>query len=82
MSIRVAGNVILLEGQCGLDDAERLLRVLLEASEAPIDWHNCADAHTAVIQLLVIAGREIRGTPRSDFLKDKIAPLLRDTNAH
>ena len=67
---------IRLEGACPMEDAERLLRALLDQPEAPIDWADCHSAHTAVIQVLLAARRPMLGPPAGESLKLWIAPTL------
>ena len=40
---------IRLSGACPQDDAERLLRLVLDDPTAIVDWRACEQAHTAVI---------------------------------
>lgn len=77
MTIRVAvDGAIELQGICPSEDAEVLLQQLLAEPAAIIDWAGCDSAHTAVIQLLLVARRPLRGSPRGAALRDWIAPLL------
>lgn len=70
------GDVIVLEGLCPSDDAEPLLRRLLSAPEAAVDWRACEGAHTAVVQVLLAARRPVRGPARNAFLTRWVEPLL------
>lgn len=76
MTVRVAGEVILLEGVCGSDEAEPLLRHLQMLPTATIDWRGCDLAHTAVLQIMLAARRPIKGPPRGHELRKWAAPLL------
>ncbi len=75
----LASGVIELQGACTVEDAEALLQFLLDTPGAQVDWHNCESAHTAVVQVLLAANLVPLGPPASDFLKDKVAPLLTGT---
>lgn len=78
MSIRVGEEGhILLEGDCSLDDVEPLLRGLLEAPGAELDWRGCHYVHAAILQLMLAAGRPVVGPPGDPFLEVYIGPLLR-----
>jgi hypothetical protein len=67
---------ILLGGECGIEDAESLLRALAEKPDAIIDWSRCTQAHTAVIQVLMVSGRPLVGKPTNPFLRDHLGPQI------
>lgn len=78
MTVRFSTDgVIHLEGICGIDDAEHLLRHLLAAPESCVDWHLCEWAHTAIVQILLNFRPPVIGAPNSAFLEQHIEPLLR-----
>jgi len=52
---------ISLEGDCGAEDAETLLQMLLETPEVPIDWTRCGELHTAVVQVFFAAKPRFSG---------------------
>ena len=58
---------ILLAGNCGVEDAEILVRHLLVDAKATLDWSACESAHTAVIQVLLAAGAKPVGGNRRDL---------------
>lgn len=77
MTITVAEDgAILLEGHCGVEDAETLARLVLADPSAMVDWSGCDRAHTAVVQVVLATGAAIRGRSRSMFLNNWVAPLL------
>jgi hypothetical protein len=77
MTVRVVeGGTIQLLGDCASEDAAALLDYLTANSEAKVDWRECVAAHTAVIQVLWVARRELRGPPADDFLAHWIEPCL------
>ncbi len=76
MTVGMREGVILLEGNCASGDAEELLQLLLSHPSAGIDWRACDGAHTAVVQVLLAAGRDILGPPRGAVLKSLIDPAL------
>ena len=76
MSVRLADGVIVLEGDCPVDEAEGLLDLLLANPNAPVDWTGCGQLHTSVIQVLIAARRSMRGEPGNTFLRRWIVPHI------
>jgi hypothetical protein len=77
MSVRLKDDAIIrLEGACPIEDAEALLRHLIEMPGATIDWRDCERAHTAVVQVLLASGAPLRGPPAGAFLRERVEPLL------
>lgn len=72
-----AHGTIELRGACPVEDAEDLLQHLLTTPNAAVDWRACESAHTAVIQVLLVAKSIPLGPPQSAFLKDHVEPQLR-----
>jgi hypothetical protein len=73
---RIDDATIRLHGVCPIEDAEPLLQCLLATPRAVVDWSSCDAAHTAVIQILLVAKPSLRGPPCGGFLRDVVAPLL------
>jgi hypothetical protein len=77
MTIRKnADGVVLLEGDCVLEEAEELQRLLLDDPRPAVDWRACTAAHTAVIQVLLVARAALHGPPEGEFLRAFVDPLL------
>jgi hypothetical protein len=76
VTVRRAGQTILLAGDCPLEEAEILLRLLVEVPGATVDWSACSGTHTAIVQVLLAAGKKPEGTPRNPVLAGVIAPAL------
>jgi hypothetical protein len=77
MTVRLAdAAVIALEGACPIEDAETLLRHLLAAPHATVDWRRCEQAHAAVVQVLLASGVTLRGPPQGALLRLLAAPSL------
>jgi hypothetical protein len=77
MTVTISANgAIELAGACPVEDAEMLLQYLLAAPQAPVDWSACESAHSAVIQVLLVAKASPRGSPSNRFLRDHVGPLL------
>lgn len=70
-------NTIRLIGTCPADDGEVLLQHLLANPQAEIDWRGCESAHAAVIQVILVSRRPLRGPPADPFLNRLIDPALR-----
>lgn len=70
------GNVE-LSGNCPPEDAEVLFQHLLENRSVTVDWTKCEQAHTAVIQVLLASGCQLRGPPAGSFLKEYIEAAVR-----
>ena len=77
MTVTISSNgAIQLSGFCPVEDAELLLQHLLSAPQAVVDWSACESAHSAVIQVLLVARVDPQGAPKSPFLRDHVRPLL------
>ena len=76
MTVRMQQGTIFIEGDCPSGDAEELLQFVLADPAAIIDWRNCHSAHTAVVQVLLAANREILGPPQGAILASVLAPAL------
>ena len=67
MSVRRHENgTIVLEGDCPVEDAETLLQMLQATPGVPLDWTQCSQLHTAVLQVILAArpgvDRALRGS--------------------
>lgn len=69
MTVRHIAGAIALEGICGVDDAETVLRAILEAPEAAVDWSACNRLHTAVVQIIVATNVRVRGICGDPWLR-------------
>jgi hypothetical protein len=78
MTVTLAANGnVELKGSCPVEDAEELLKHLIAKPNAAISWGGCESAHTAVIQVLLVAKAVPVGVPTGSFLRDHVGPLLR-----
>jgi len=77
MSVRFEDGVIILEGDCQVDEAEQLLELLLAEPAAAVDWSGCVQLHTALLQVLLAIRPVVVGSPESQFFRRWIAPLVR-----
>jgi hypothetical protein len=76
MSVSLVDGAIRLEGDCPVEEAERLLQLLLE-HQAPVDLSGCGHLHAALLQVLLAARPPIRGIPADSFVRDHLLPLLK-----
>lgn len=78
MTVRLREDgVIELSGVCPIEDAEILLSNLTGNPERRVDWRGCEQAHTAVVQVLRVAGVSLDGPPRGAFLSHVVEPALK-----
>jgi hypothetical protein len=66
---RDAAGVIALEGDCGAEDAETLLQMVLETPSVPVDWTRCGELHTAVVQVILAAKPALAGICGDPWLR-------------
>jgi len=76
MSVRLDGNVIILEGACRVEDAEPLLGWLQADRGRAVELAATEHLHAAVLQVLMALRPPIRGMARDAFLRDWIVPTL------
>jgi hypothetical protein len=74
MSVRRDGNLIRLEGDCRVEDAETLVRLLQEDAVLTIDVSGCRSLHAAVAQVILSFGTGVTGAPADPFLLDHVLP--------
>ena len=77
MSARLDGNIILLEGQCRVEDAEPLLGWLQADSSRVVDLTDAEHLHAAVFQILMVLRPPIREGEKDAFVHDWLIPILR-----
>jgi len=70
-----ADGVVLLQGDCPLEDAEVLLRFLSHDPETEVDWSNCENIHSAVVQVLMVGRPRIVGFPTDPIIRRYLGPL-------
>jgi hypothetical protein len=72
VTVRLIDGAIVLEGVCPVEDAEPLQSLLLQHPGAAVDWRACDAAHTAVLQILLVAHRSMKG-PKGAFARRRWA---------
>ena len=77
MSARPDGDVIRLEGEARVEDAEPLLAFLLAAPGRAVDLSAAGPLHAAVVQVLLALRPPLAGPPPGDpFTARWLLPLL------
>ena len=80
MSMRLDGNIIVLEGACRVEDAESLLGWLQTDRGLVVDLTDAEYLHTAVLQVLMALRPALKGTPKDDFIRHWITPALSEAD--
>ncbi len=78
MTVKLDGDHIRLEGECRVEEAESLAALLHADRERPVDVGACRALHSAVLQVLVAYGADIRGAPEDIFLREAVLPAIRE----
>ncbi len=76
MTVRLDGDIIRLEGDCHVEQAETLVQLLLEDRGRAIDLTGCERLHAALAQALLAFRPRIQGSPADAFLRDHLLPGL------
>ncbi len=76
MTVRLDGELVRLEGRCGVEEAETLVGLLQSSGVRRADLDQCRHAHSAVVQALLAFGVTVAGSGGSDFLRHRVAPVL------
>ena len=57
MTIRRSDEgILILDGDCAVEEAEFLLQMLQATPGATVDWTQCRQLHTAVLQVIMASG--------------------------
>jgi hypothetical protein len=78
MSVRLDQDIILLEGQCRVEDAEPLLAMLQADGSRMVDITAADHLHAAVVQVLLAFRASVRGPSRDPFLRNFVTSILGD----
>jgi hypothetical protein len=80
LTVRRSDNgTIVLEGICPVEDAEPLLQLLQIAPGAAVNWTQCRQLHTAVLQIILASGMSPTGQCGDPWVADFWAPKLSQT---
>ena len=67
-------GTIVLDGDCGAEDAEPLLQSLLANPAVAVDWTACRHLHTAVVQIILAAAPALVGPCGDRWVGEWIVP--------
>jgi len=73
---RSDNNTLVLEGVCPVEDAEPLLQMLQNMPTAGIDWTQCRELHTAVVQVILASGTHLIGPCGDAWATEWLGPEL------
>ena len=76
MSIRLDGDILRLEGDCGVEDAETLVGLVHASGAARADLGLCRHLHSAVAQALLAFRLPVEGASGNPFLRDWVIPAI------
>jgi hypothetical protein len=77
VTVRSGDNgTLVLEGACPVEDAEVLLQLLQTRPTATLDWTQCRQLHTAVLQVVLASGLAPLGPCGDPFVGQWLAPKL------
>jgi hypothetical protein len=79
MSIHRREGSIVLEGICPVDDAEPLLQMVQATPGASVDWSQCRQLHTAVLQVILASGAVPIGPCGDGWMERWFVPGLTQT---
>jgi hypothetical protein len=78
---RSDSGAIVLDGICPVEDAEPFLQLLQTLPAAEVDWRECCQLHTAVLQLILASGRAAIGPCGDAWVAQWLAPKLFQNSA-
>lgn len=78
MSVTRLGDVVHLEGDCRLEEAETLAALLDQEPGLTLDFSQCRQLHAAILQTLLVYRPRIEGEASDPFLERWILPRLRE----
>ena len=77
MSVRLEGDIIRLEGRCGVEEAETVAALFDQGGGWEVDLSACRHLHSALAQALLVFRPSIRNSAAEDvFIKDFLLPGL------
>jgi len=65
-----ASGTVVMSGKCSVEDAETLLQLLQQFPSASLDWTDCTELHTAVLQVILAGRPVVMGTCGDPFIAE------------
>ncbi|GAC1340693.1 MAG: hypothetical protein NVSMB20_16900 [Bradyrhizobium sp.] len=69
-------GTVILDGVCPVEDAEALLQLLQIMPGAVLDWTQCRQLHTAVLQVVLASGLDPVGPCGDAWVAQWLGPKL------
>jgi len=80
MTVRRSDDgTLVLEGVCPVEEAEPLLQMLQAMPAAAVDWTDCRQLHTAVLQVILASCKVPIGPCADPWVAEWVAPKLLQT---
>jgi hypothetical protein len=79
MTVRLDGDIIRLEDDCHVEQAESLVVLAQEDPARRVDLSQCRHLHGAVAQVLIAFALPVVGAPADAFLREHLLPSLART---
>ena len=76
MSVVNTGSVIVLSGDCGVEEAETLLNLIQSHPDLAVDISGAGSVHTALWQILLALSPVLVGEPPDPFVRQWIIPAI------
>lgn len=72
-------GTVVLDGVCPVEDAELLLRMAQTMPAAVLDWTQCRQLHTAVLQVVLASGIATIGPCGDAWVAQWVSPKIPGT---
>jgi len=76
MTVRLEAHAIILEGRCGVEQAEALFGHIETHPTLPVDVSGAEAVHTALWQVILMFKPRLEGAPNNIFISEHILPAL------
>jgi hypothetical protein len=76
MSVNLEDDIIRLQGQCGVEEAERFLVLLQETPGRRVNLARADNLHTALVQIIMALRPQLIGECGDVFVREWVIPKL------
>lgn len=80
MSLVFDGKVVVVSGDCGVEEAETLMNLVQGNPDAPVDVSRAGLVHTALWQILIAFSPQVVGDPCDPVVRQWLMPILVSDN--